>query len=70
MVLQVRFKTQLMFITTFGDYPVTLTVTNSNGCENSATINTIEVQPVVAQMVDDNIEGCAPMTINSRRKFI
>ena len=47
----------------FGDYPVTLTVTNANGCENSVILNTIEVQPVVAQMIDDQIEGCAPMTI-------
>lgn len=48
---------------TFGDYPVTLTVTNASGCENSVTINTIKVQPVVAQLIDDQIEGCAPMTI-------
>jgi gliding motility-associated-like protein len=47
----------------FGDYPITLTVRNANGCENSVTINTIEVQPVQAQLVDDQIEGCAPMTI-------
>lgn len=47
----------------FGNYPVTLTVKNANGCENSVTLNTIEVQPVQAQLVDDQIEGCAPMII-------
>lgn len=48
---------------TYGDFPVTLTVTNSAGCTNSVTINTIKIQPVVAQLVDDQIAGCAPMTI-------
>jgi len=47
----------------FGSYQVTLTVKNANGCENSVMINTIEVEPVQAILIDDQIQGCAPMTI-------
>ncbi|MEM9821173.1 MAG: PKD domain-containing protein [Bacteroidota bacterium] len=48
----------------FGDFEVSLTVTNAQGCENTVVINTIQVNQLEAQMADIGISGCAPLDIS------
>ena len=47
----------------FGDFPVTLTVTNVFGCTNSATVNTINLTELQAVLDDTDISGCAPLDV-------
>ena len=47
----------------FGEFPVTLTVTNVFGCTNSATVNTINLTELKAILDDTNISGCAPLDV-------
>jgi len=47
----------------FGQFPVTLTVTNVYGCTNAATVNTINLTELKAVLDDTNISGCAPLDV-------
>ncbi len=47
----------------FGEFPVTLTVTNIHGCTNSATVNTINLTELSAVLDDTDISGCAPLEV-------
>ncbi len=47
----------------FGEFPVTLTVTNVYGCTNSATVNTINLTELKAVLDDTDISGCAPLDV-------
>ncbi len=47
----------------FGEFPVTLTVTNVFGCTNSATVNTINLTELKAVLDDTDISGCAPLDV-------
>lgn len=47
----------------FGEYPVTLTVTNVYGCTNSATVNTINLTELKAVLDDTDISGCVPLGV-------
>ncbi len=47
----------------FGEFPVTLTVTNVFGCTNSATVNTINLTELKAVLDDTDISGCAPLEV-------
>jgi len=47
----------------FGEFPVTLTVTNVYGCTNSATVNTINLTELKAILDDTDISGCAPLEV-------
>ena len=49
--------------TTFGTYPVTLTVTGANGCSNDTTINTINVTELAGGVVTDFYDGCIPLQV-------
>ncbi len=51
------------FYTTYGEFPVVLTVTSPNGCTNDTLINTINVQELEASIINTNFEGCAPLEI-------
>ncbi len=51
------------FYTTFGEFPVVLTVTSPNGCSNDTLINTIIVEELQANIVNSNFEGCAPLEV-------
>ncbi len=51
------------FYDAFGVYPVTLTVTSSNGCSKDTLINTIEVAELEANLVNLEFEGCAPLEV-------
>jgi len=48
---------------TFGEFPVTLTVTNVYGCTNSATVSTINLTELRAVLDDTDIAGCAPLDV-------
>ncbi|MEM1318818.1 MAG: PKD domain-containing protein [Bacteroidota bacterium] len=50
--------------TSFGNYPVTLTVTNAMGCQSSIIKNTINIQPMEARVVGDRFYGCTPLSLN------
>lgn len=50
--------------TTYGDFDVTLMVTNSQGCSNSVVVNTITLTELQAQLADFQIAGCAPLEVS------
>ena len=49
--------------TEFGNYVVTLTVTNANGCENVLSTTTIEVVETEASLLNNEFSGCVPLNI-------
>lgn len=50
--------------TSFGQYPVTLTVTNEYGCTNEVTVNTINLTELEAVLDVAEISGCAPLEVD------
>lgn len=46
-----------------GQFPVTLTVTFSNGCQQSITRETVELQSIGIQIEADTLSGCAPLPV-------
>lgn len=47
---------------TAGLFPVSLTITNANGCSTTITTDTIEVVPLNARFIDNEEKGCTPLT--------
>ncbi len=47
----------------YGTFEVNLITTNVAGCTDTMFVNSIDVREVVAQLVDDDISGCAPLEI-------
>ncbi len=47
----------------YGSYNVSLTVTNSNGCENTISTTTIEVTETLAQIASEQYFGCTPLSV-------
>lgn len=50
--------------TSYGTFPVTLTVTSPDGCTNSITTDTIVLQPIIANFSTGSVQGCTPLTVN------
>ncbi len=50
--------------TEFGIFPITLTATLPNGCQQTVTSTTIEIQAPVIDFQADIRSGCAPLTVN------
>ncbi len=49
--------------TGFGNFPVTLTVTNATGCTKDTVITTVEITELQGMLVDDFFDGCIPMDV-------
>ncbi len=47
-----------------GSFPVTLTATLPNGCEQTVTSTTVVIAPPSVAFEGDVLEGCAPLTVN------
>ena len=48
--------------TSFGIFPVSLTVTSPDGCTNSTIIDTFRIEPITANFIVNNTQGCSPIT--------
>ncbi len=46
----------------FGNFPVTLTVQNINGCVQTVSTGVVEIQPLTANVLDAEIGGCTPLS--------
>ena len=47
----------------FGEFNVSLTITDANGCENTISSNTILLVETQVVLTNDYIEGCTPLNI-------
>jgi gliding motility-associated-like protein len=49
---------------TLGNFPVSLTVTNGNGCSSTITTENILIQQIQASVPSDTLEGCTPLDVS------
>jgi gliding motility-associated-like protein len=49
--------------TSFGTFPVSLMVTSPDGCTNSTTLDTIVLEPTIANFSISSTRGCTPLTV-------
>ena len=50
--------------TSYGVFPVRLTVRTQDNCTNSIIIDTVKIQPIIADFTTDVQQGCTPLTVN------